>query len=107
MRALPLLLNAVDACLTTFSEASESRALSQSKNTMKDGGAVEGGGGGGAEPTGGADLCWPFTNAMVFGLFTPTFTPLVHTVAVVGPTDPPFRAARHCLAVFCAPPPMP
>ena len=54
MRALPLLLNAADACLTTFSDASDSLELSQSKNTMKDGGAVEGGGGGGAEETGGA-----------------------------------------------------
>src|SRR5260370_38371244 len=84
MRALPLLLNAVDACLTTFSEASESRALSQSKNTMKDGGAVEGGGGG-AEETGGGELYWPYKIRVEFGIMTPPVTPLVMTLRVSGP----------------------
>ena len=85
MRALPLLLNAVDACRTTFSEASERLELSQSKNTMKDGGAADGGGGGGAAATGGANLYWPYTIAMMLELLTPTFTPLMTTFAFVVP----------------------
>src|SRR5437899_11865566 len=97
MRALPLLLNAADACRTTFSDASDSLELSQSKNTMKDGGAVEGGGGG-AEATGAANLYWPYSIAMTLALLTPTFTPLMTTFAVVVPRKRPSRATRHWLS---------
>ena len=107
MRALPLLLNALAACRTTFSDASDSLELSQSKNTMKDGGAAEGGGGGGAEATGGANLYWPYSIAMMLALLTPTFTPLTTTFAVVVPRKRPSRATRHWLSMLYPRPTMP
>jgi hypothetical protein len=72
---LPVDRKAVTAWVITFKEATESRELSQSKNTMKVGAWTAGGGGGGGGG-GGSDAQAP--NRKVAAKTTNSFLSMIH-----------------------------